>query len=36
MNFSIAENMILGRQWDPPFRSGIFLSQSEMDKFAQQ
>jgi simple sugar transport system ATP-binding protein len=36
MDFSIAENMILGRQWDTPFRSGLFLSNSEMEKFAQQ
>jgi simple sugar transport system ATP-binding protein len=36
MDFSIAENMILGRQWDSPFRSGPFLSNSAMQKFAQQ
>ena len=36
MDFSIAENMILGRQWEAPFRSGPFLSGSAMEKFAQQ
>lgn len=36
MDFSIAENLILGRQWDTPFRAGLFLSSSEMEKFAQQ
>ena len=36
MDFSIAENLILGRHWDAPFRSGIFLNHSAMEKFAQR
>ena len=34
MDFSIAENMILGREWDSPFRKGLQLNHKEIRRFA--
>ena len=36
MNFSIAENMILGTEWDSPYRKGLVLNKKEIRKFAQE
>ncbi|OGO20973.1 MAG: hypothetical protein A2Z14_14780 [Chloroflexi bacterium RBG_16_48_8] len=34
--FSIGENLILGRQWEPIFRRGLFTSQDSINKFAKE
>jgi general nucleoside transport system ATP-binding protein len=34
MNFSIAENMILGNEWTPPFRKGLQLNNKAIRSFA--
>jgi simple sugar transport system ATP-binding protein len=36
MDFSIAENMILGYEWSKPFRKGFQLNSKAVDKFAQE
>ena len=36
MDFSIAENMILGREWDQPFRKGLQLNNRAIREFADQ
>jgi simple sugar transport system ATP-binding protein len=34
MNFTIAENMILGNEWTPPYRKGIQLNNKSIREFA--
>lgn len=36
MDFSIAENMILGSEWDQPFRKGLQLNNKAIRKFADE
>lgn len=36
MDFSIAENMILGSEWDQPFRKGLQLNNRAIRKFADE
>jgi general nucleoside transport system ATP-binding protein len=36
MDFSIAENMILGSEWDQPFRKGLQLNNKVIRKFATE
>ncbi len=36
MDFSIAENMILGREWMKPFRKGLTLNKKAIREFAEQ
>ena len=33
-HFSVAENLILGHEWDPPFRKGPILNQTAIEDFA--
>jgi simple sugar transport system ATP-binding protein len=35
MNFSIAENMILGNEWTPPYRKGFMLNNKSIRQFAK-
>jgi general nucleoside transport system ATP-binding protein len=30
LDFSVSENLIIGRHWDPPFCSGVFLDQQKI------
>jgi len=36
MDFSIAENMILGNEWTPPYRKGLQLNTKAIRQFAEQ
>jgi simple sugar transport system ATP-binding protein len=36
MDFTIAENMILGREWNKPFRKGAQLNNKEIRSFAEE
>lgn len=36
MDFSIAENMILGTEWDAPYRKGLMLNNKAIRQFAQK
>jgi simple sugar transport system ATP-binding protein len=36
MDFSISENLIMGHEWDHPYRKGMFLDDSAMQRFAEE
>lgn len=35
LDLTVAENLILGQQWNPPFRKGLLLNNEKIEEFAQ-
>ncbi len=35
LDLTVAENLILGQQWNPPFRKGLLLNKKKIEEFAQ-